>query len=233
MTNRLSSQAVERLSKVLVFSLALLVFGDLSVAFARAAQRTNDPVAVGAKTPAEDPNAGSLEIPGTFKDVANSKTTQASKQTRKERTLQRGHGSTEAIAVDERKGVAKGQPKIASKAKRISIPIAQLDGAGQLHDFNATAYCLKGRTASGHHVRPGVIAADPRVLPLGTVVHLQAGSYSGVYTVLDTGGRIKGKKIDVYVTTRKEALAFGRRQVRLKVIGRSSLRGVGSAVGSF
>jgi 3D (Asp-Asp-Asp) domain-containing protein len=233
MRNRPSSHAVERLSEVLVFSLALLVFGDLSAAFARAAQRTNEPLAAGAKPPAEDPDTGSVEIPGTFKDVANSKSTRASKQIRKERTLQRAQGSIEAIAVDERKGVVKTQPKVASKAKRISIPIAQLSGAGQLHDFNATAYCLKGRTASGHHVRPGVIAADPRVLPLGTIVHLQAGSYSGVYTVLDTGGRIKGKKIDVYVTTRKEALAFGRRQVRLKVIGRSSLRGIGSAVGSY
>jgi 3D (Asp-Asp-Asp) domain-containing protein len=92
---------------------------------------------------------------------------------------------------------------------------------GIAHDFDATAYSLKGRTASGHNVRPGIIAADPRVLPLGTVVHLEAGQYSGVYTVLDTGARIKGRIIDVYIPTRREAIQFGRRPVKLKVIGPS------------
>jgi 3D (Asp-Asp-Asp) domain-containing protein len=90
------------------------------------------------------------------------------------------------------------------------------------HDFQATAYCLKGRTASGQHTRPGVIAADPRVLPLGTVVHVEAGRYTGTYTVLDTGGRIKGRKIDIYMPTYGEAVKFGRQRVRLRVLGRAS-----------
>lgn len=49
----------------------------------------------------------------------------------------------------------------------------------ELQDFHATAYCLKGRTASGQYTRRGVIAADPRVLPIGTVVQIQAGRYTG------------------------------------------------------
>src|SRR5215467_15556952 len=47
--------------------------------------------------------------------------------------------------------------------------------------FVATAYCLKGRTAMGGGVRRGVIAADPRVLRLGSNVLLGAGSYTGHY----------------------------------------------------
>jgi 3D (Asp-Asp-Asp) domain-containing protein len=132
--------------------------------------------------------------------------------------LQGSKQSISTAAVDSNKGISRRAYTASSKSKKIKIPLSLIE-AGRLNDFNATAYCLQGRTASGHKVRPGIIAADPRVLPLGTVVHLQAGEYSGVYTVLDTGGAIKGRLIDVYVPTRKEALNFGRRQVKLRVIG--------------
>ncbi len=79
--------------------------------------------------------------------------------------------------------------------------------------FVATAYCLKGRTAMGHGVRRGIIAADPRVLKLGSRVNLNAGGYTGQYLVSDTGGKIKGKKIDIWVASCAEARRFGRRTV--------------------
>ncbi|PYP88600.1 MAG: hypothetical protein DMF61_05280 [Blastocatellia bacterium AA13] len=85
-------------------------------------------------------------------------------------------------------------------------------------EFEASAYSLNGRTASGEMTRPGVIAADPRVLPIGTVVHIQAGVYSGIYTVLDTGSLVKGKRIDIYCPSRKQAVRFGRRTVKIRVI---------------
>lgn len=81
--------------------------------------------------------------------------------------------------------------------------------------YTATAYCLKGRTALGHGVRRGIIAADPRVLRLGSQVSLGAGSYSGQYLVSDTGGRIKGRKIDIWVSSCAEARRFGRRSVTI------------------
>ncbi len=84
--------------------------------------------------------------------------------------------------------------------------------------FVATAYSLKGRTASGEYVRPGIVAADPRVLPLGSVVKLHAGQYSGVYHVKDTGGRIRGRHIDIYMPSTRDAIRFGRRAVRVEVI---------------
>jgi 3D (Asp-Asp-Asp) domain-containing protein len=84
--------------------------------------------------------------------------------------------------------------------------------------FEATAYSLRGRTRSGIHVRRGVIAADPEVLPLGSIVQLTAGRYSGVYTVHDTGGRIKGDVIDLWMPSRREARQFGRQNVRVQVL---------------
>ncbi|MCA1849783.1 MAG: 3D domain-containing protein [Acidobacteria bacterium] len=84
--------------------------------------------------------------------------------------------------------------------------------------YVATSYSLRGRGASGLGVRKGTIAADPRVLPYGTRVHLDAGPYSGEYLVTDTGTAIKGRKIDVWVPTYREACRFGRRNVKLSVL---------------
>ena len=86
--------------------------------------------------------------------------------------------------------------------------------------FNATAYCLRGRTANGGSVRRGVVAADPRVLPLGTRIYLNAGAYSGNYVVADTGGGVKGRKLDIWVPNCSEAMRFGRRTVSVDILGR-------------
>ena len=90
--------------------------------------------------------------------------------------------------------------------------------------FTATAYALYGRTASGARVRRGVIAADRRVLPLGTRVRLEAGGYSGEYVVADTGGAVRGRLIDIWVPTTREAMRFGRRAVKLTILSYGARR---------
>jgi 3D (Asp-Asp-Asp) domain-containing protein len=84
--------------------------------------------------------------------------------------------------------------------------------------YTATAYSLRGRTASGKPVSRGLIAADPSVLPLGTRVRVEAGTFSGEYVVADTGGAVKGRRIDIWTPTAREALQFGRRVVKLTVL---------------
>jgi rare lipoprotein A len=85
--------------------------------------------------------------------------------------------------------------------------------------YVATAYSLRGRTASGKTVQKGMIAADPRLLPLGSRVHIEAGGYSGEYLVADTGGAVRGRRIDIWTPTTHEAMRFGRRVVKLTVLG--------------
>ena len=97
--------------------------------------------------------------------------------------------------------------------KLVSKTVSTRSTAGG--SFTATAYCLKGRTALGHGVRRGVIAADPRVLRLGSRINLGAGSYSGEYLVSDTGGNVKGRKIDIWMPSCAEARRFGRRTVSI------------------
>ena len=84
--------------------------------------------------------------------------------------------------------------------------------------YTATAYSLRGRTASGRLVSRGLIAADPRILPLGTRVRVDAGNLSGEYLVADTGGAVKGRRIDIWTPTSGEAMRFGRRAVKLTVL---------------
>ncbi len=86
--------------------------------------------------------------------------------------------------------------------------------------FVATAYCKGQITKSGVAVRAGVAAADPSVLPQGSVVKLEGGPqrHDGIYTVLDTGPKVLGKHLDLYMWSCNEALDFGRRPVTLTVL---------------
>ena len=84
--------------------------------------------------------------------------------------------------------------------------------------YIATAYSLRGRTASGLLVSKGLIAADPRLLPLGSRVRLEAGAYSGEYLVADTGSAVRGRHIDIWIPTGREAMRFGRRPVKLTIL---------------
>ncbi len=93
----------------------------------------------------------------------------------------------------------------------------------------ATAYDMSpaenggygGTTATGVPLDKGVIAVDPRVIPLGSRVYIEAldGSWSYGYAVAaDTGGAIKGKRVDLCYTTRSECIQFGRRDCRVYVL---------------
>jgi 3D (Asp-Asp-Asp) domain-containing protein len=80
--------------------------------------------------------------------------------------------------------------------------------AGSRVDFIATAYCKGLTTASGVGVQSGIAAADPLVLPEGSVVQIDGlqERYRGIYTVMDTGGKVLGKHVDLYMWNCKEAI---------------------------
>lgn len=86
--------------------------------------------------------------------------------------------------------------------------------------FHATAYCKGTTTASGATVRTGIAAADPLLLPVGSVIQIESLSprYNGIYTVMDTGPAVQGREIDIYMWDCNEALAFGRRSIGINVL---------------
>jgi 3D (Asp-Asp-Asp) domain-containing protein len=107
-------------------------------------------------------------------------------------------------------------------AARLATP-ADTTGAmqaGAQLAFAATAYCKGETTASGAVARTGIAAADPGLLPVGSVVRIDLpdARYAGIWTVMDTGPAVQGREIDLYLWSCNEALAFGRRQVRLTVL---------------
>lgn len=89
--------------------------------------------------------------------------------------------------------------------------------------FEVTAYSIEGKTAQGTRSREGVVAADPRVLPLGSRVRIvDAGEYSGEYVVEDTGRAIKGHELDLYLADDAEAKRFGRKTLKVEILGRGN-----------
>jgi 3D (Asp-Asp-Asp) domain-containing protein len=85
--------------------------------------------------------------------------------------------------------------------------------------FTATAYALEGITKCGTRARRGIVAADPRVIPLRSKIRVSnAGSYSGVYLVEDTGSLIKGRIIDIKMGSSVECRKFGRQTVTVEVL---------------
>src|SRR5687767_13226719 len=97
-------------------------------------------------------------------------------------------------------------------------PTAPASGARL--QFSATAYCKGTTTASGVGVRTGIAASDPAILPVGSVVSVTTDSrkYNGVYTIMDTGPRVQGRVLDLYMWSCNEALAFGRKAVQITVL---------------
>jgi len=122
--------------------------------------------------------------------------------------------STDTVATKEAASAAASTERPREVATNLAT--AEEKAAGET--YTATAYSLHGRTATGVAPATGMIAADPRVLPLGSRVRIEAGSYSGEYVVADTGGAVRGHRIDIWTPTSRDAMRFGRRAVKLTVL---------------
>jgi len=82
--------------------------------------------------------------------------------------------------------------------------------------MEATAYTwTENRTATGTWPSRGTVAVDPRVIPLGSELYVEG---YGPAVAADTGGDIKGQRIDLYMESYEEAIQFGRRQVLVEVL---------------
>jgi 3D (Asp-Asp-Asp) domain-containing protein len=85
--------------------------------------------------------------------------------------------------------------------------------------YLATAYSVTGITASGEWTHRHIVAADPDILPVGSRVKVtRAGKYSGEYVVADTGAKIQGHRLDIYMPGERECKKFGVKPVRVKVV---------------
>lgn len=97
----------------------------------------------------------------------------------------------------------------------VGAPAVEDSPSDALGSFSATCYTLTGTTASGAPAGPGSIAVDPRIIPLGT--ELEVEGY-GRGTAADTGGAIKGRRLDLWMTP-AECRQWGRRTVSVRILG--------------
>jgi 3D (Asp-Asp-Asp) domain-containing protein len=85
-----------------------------------------------------------------------------------------------------------------------------------------TSYCLSGTTRRGRYVRPGIVAADPKYFPLSRYIELYIGKkYYGRFLVDDTGRKIRGPHLDVWLSSCKDAKRFGLKHGTAMLVRRS------------
>jgi 3D (Asp-Asp-Asp) domain-containing protein len=84
---------------------------------------------------------------------------------------------------------------------------------GEPMPVQLTAYCLKGTTRRDNSVRHGIVAADPRVFPLGRYIDVYVGRvYHGRFLVDDTGSAIRDAILDIWTPECSDARRFGRQR---------------------
>lgn len=92
---------------------------------------------------------------------------------------------------------------------------------GEEVPITLTQYCLKGTTKRGRFVRPGIVAADPRIFPLARYVEVFMGKrYLGRYLVDDTGGNVIGATLDIWTPSCSQASRFGRQRGKAVLVAK-------------
>lgn len=128
--------------------------------------------------------------------------------------------TTAAAPVTELEGSA------APEAEPAPVPLPEVaDSRGAFPvqrrlEMRSTAYCLRGNMRTGVRVRDGMAAGDPSVLPLGSVVRVSHpdGRLIGIFVIMDTGGAVRGNKIDLWFDSCREASDWGIRRVVAEVL---------------
>jgi 3D (Asp-Asp-Asp) domain-containing protein len=105
---------------------------------------------------------------------------------------------------------------------RLFRSIEERARAGERVAVSVTAYCLQGRTRRDNFVRDGIIAVDRKLFPLGREVDLYFGrTLYGRFLADDTGGAIKGGRIDVWMGDCAAARRFGRKRGYAQLVPRA------------
>ncbi len=135
-------------------------------------------------------------------------------------------------AATETGGAQAHTPKKVQAAPASDKPAAPEAGKSQtVLDVKATAYApgphdndqWGDKTYLGTTVRPGVIAVDPKIIPLGSKVYLEYPDGTGHYAVAeDTGGAIKGNRIDIAMSSVDKAYDFGIKNVKVHVVDKKA-----------
>ncbi|MGG1674573.1 LysM peptidoglycan-binding domain-containing protein [Neobacillus sp. NRS-1170] len=135
-------------------------------------------------------------------------------------------GETESVAVSkpvEAKAAPAPAPSAPAPAPKPEAKVSEPEKTKEI-TVKATAYTAScegcsGTTATGVDLNANpnakVIAVDPKVIPLGSKVYVEG---YGVATAADTGGAIKGNRIDVFIPSEQKAIQWGKKQITIKIL---------------
>ena len=158
-------------------------------------------------------------------DVAYLNAEEVSRKVTHKEVLQ--EAQTQVVAVGTGKSVGKKSDKPLIGDGVIVLPTGEVLTYYKKDTYKATAYThydegCNTTTATMSEVRWGVVAVDPRIIPYGTRMFIitEDGEFVyGIGTAEDCGGAIKGKRLDLYMPTLREAFAFGRQDVDVYFLG--------------
>lgn len=138
------------------------------------------------------------------------------KETKTEKTAAKPEAKTETKSEAPK---AEVKPEAKTETKKETKSESK---SGKWVTVRATAYStnqpeLSDTTATGInlHNNPSVIAVDPNVIPLGSKVYIPG---YGNFVAGDTGGAIKGNRIDIHMTSLNSARAFGRKTMEIQIV---------------
>ncbi|MED3564383.1 3D domain-containing protein [Bacillus xiapuensis] len=130
----------------------------------------------------------------------------------------------EKLTIDSHKKVSKHGKKKKSVSKKKYVKKNRALKKSRVLKVKATAYTAKckgcsGITATGINLKANpkakVISVDPKIIPLGSKVYVEGYGYA---VAGDTGGAIKGHRIDVFVPSKTKAVNWGRKQVNVTIM---------------
>ncbi len=202
----------------------LLSSGDISEFFERNdyVQKVNQrdtEMVVSVKREADDLEAALSELKRRKKEVDG---VAAELQGRKERLSASRSERQELLASagSQAPQVQAQSESVESKMQQVNQSVPNGKHTGRFLTMVATGYSpeepgLSDATASGLKAQRGVVAVDPRVIPLGTRVHVEGYGYA---IAGDTGSAIKGMRIDLCFDTLEECNAYGKRTVQVEIL---------------
>lgn len=125
-------------------------------------------------------------------------------------------------------GLSQKEKVIVEKVKKVEKEVEWFYFIASGYSANDPVQGTNSTTATGKEVKEGIIAVDPDIIPLGTEVEIKD---MGIFVAEDTGGKIKGNRIDIYFDSKKEAKNFGRKGVWIKIISSDSKLEIGDLYG--
>ena len=125
-------------------------------------------------------------------------------------------GQIESFIVKTETGIViKEEPVYITQVKEVKEETEWFYFIATGYSANDPAQGTSNITATGKEIKIGMIAVDTKIIPLGTEVEIKD---LGIFTAEDTGGKIRGNRIDIYFETREEAKKFGRQIIWVRIL---------------